>query len=213
MLTTLLTTGCMGSNRLKLNPDKTQFIWLGTKHRLAILDITPVRLYDGTVIKPSTSVCNLGVIFDSELSMSEHVSSASRNCFYHVRQLRFVRHSQTPDCAKMLVHAFVNSKVVYCNSLLYGATAEVTRRLQVVMNAAAHLICGLKRFDHIKPVLIDELHWLPISQRVDYKVALLVYKCLHETCPAYRTDYCTALTVADRHHQLRSVTKGDLILP
>ena len=203
----------MGSNRLKLNPDKTQFKWLGTKQRLATRDITPVRLYDDTVIKPSTSVCNLSVIFDSELSMSEHISSVSRNCFYHQRQLRFVRHSLTPDYAKMLVHAFVSSKVVYCNSLLYGAIAQVTRRLQVVMNAAAHLICELKRFDHIMPVLIDELHWLPISQRVDNKFSLLVHKCLHETCPAYLTDYCTALTVADRYHQLRSVTKGDLILP
>ena len=110
----------------------------------------------------------------------------------------------------MLVHAFVSSKVDYCNSLLYGATAQVTRRFQVVMNAAARLICRLKRFDHIMPAVRDELHWLPISQRVDYKVALLVYKCLHGIGPAYLTDY---FTVADRHHQLRSVTRGDLILP
>ena len=108
---------------------------------------------------------------------------------------------------------FFSCKVDYCNSLLYGATAHITRRLQVVMNAAALLICGLKRFDHITPAVRDELHWLPISQRVDYKVALLVYKCLHGNGPAYLTDYCTALTVADRHHQLRSVTRGDLILP
>ena len=59
----------------------------------------------------------------------------------------------------------------------------------------------------------DELQWLPISQRVDYKVALLVYKYLHVTVSAYLTDYCTALSVADRYHQLRSVTKDDLILP
>ena len=158
-------------------------------------------------------VHNLGVIFYSELSMSEHVSSITRSFFYHLRQLRFVRHSLTHDCAKMLVHAFVCSKVDYSNSLLYGATAQVTCRFQAVMNAAARLICGLKRFDHIMPAVRDELHWLPISQRVDYKVALLVYKCLLGIGPAYLTDYCTALTVADRHHQLSSVTKGDLILP
>ena len=60
----------MGSNRLKPNPDKTQLTWLGTKQRLTTLDIIPVRLHDGTVVKPSISVRNLGVIFDSELSMS-----------------------------------------------------------------------------------------------------------------------------------------------
>ena len=164
--------------------------------------MTPVRLHDGTVIKPSTSGRNLGVIFDSELSMTDHVSSVTRTCFYYLRQLRFVQHSLTPDCAEMLVHAFGSSKVDYCNSLLYGATAQVTRRLQAIMNAAARLICGLKRFDHIMPAVREELHWLSISQRVDYK-ALLVYKCLYGTGPAYLTDHCTALTVADRHHQLR----------
>ena len=101
----------------------------------------------------------------------------------------------------------------HCNSLLYGAIAQVTRRSQAVMNAAACLICGLKLFNHIMPAMRDELHWLPISQRVDFKVALLCYKRLHGTGLAYLTDYCTALTVADRHHQLRSVTRGDLILP
>jgi hypothetical protein len=135
----------MGSNRLKLNPDKTQLIWLGTRQRLATLNIAPVCLHDGTVIKPSSSVRSLGVILDSELSMAEHVNSVTRMCFYHLRQLRFVRHSLTPDCAKMLVHAFISSKVDYCNSLLYGATAQVTRRLQAVMHASARMICGLDR--------------------------------------------------------------------
>ena len=143
--------------------------------------------------------------------MSDHVSSVTRTCFYYLRQLRFVRHSRTPDCAKMLVHAFVSSRVDYCNSLLHGATAQVTHGLQAVMNAAAFLICGLKRFNHIMQSMRNELHWLPILQHVDYKVVQLLYKCLHGTGPAYLTNYCTVLTVADRHHQLRSVTRGDLI--
>ena len=131
----------MGSNRLKLNPGKTQLIWLGTKGRLATLDITPVRLHEGTVIKPSTSVRNLGVIFDSELSMLEHVSSVIRACFYHLQQLRFVRYSLIPDCAKMLVYAFFSSKVDYRNSLLYSATVQVTRRSQVCYECC----CSLNR--------------------------------------------------------------------
>jgi hypothetical protein len=129
----------LSSNRLKLNPDKTQLIWLGTKQRLARLNITSVRLHNGTVIELSTSVRNLGVIFDSEMSFAEHVNSTVRACFYQLRQLRFVRRSLTPDCAKTLVHAFVTSRVDYCNSLLHGASAHVIRHLQAVMNAAARL--------------------------------------------------------------------------
>lgn len=203
----------MGSNRLKLNPDKTQIIWLGTRQRLAAVDITQIRLHDGTLITPSTTVRNLGVIFDNELSMSQHVSSVTRSCFYELRQLRFVRHLLSSDTAKTLVHAFISSRVDYCNSLLYGTTAHVQRRLQAVMNASARLICGLGRYDHITPALRDDLHWLPVPQRIEYKVALLVYKCLHGTGPLYLTACCTALTMADRQHQLRSITRGDLVQP
>jgi hypothetical protein len=92
---------------LKLNPEKTQVIWLGTRQRLAAVNITPIRLHDGTVITPSTSVRNLGVILDSELTMAAHVNSVTRACFYQLRQLRFVRHLLTPDTTKMthpLIH-------------------------------------------------------------------------------------------------------------
>ena len=75
----------------------------------------------------------------------------------------------------MLEHAFGSSKVDYCNSLLYGAITQVTCRLQAVMNAAARFICGLKQLDHIMQAVRDELHWLPVLQRVDCKIALLVY--------------------------------------
>jgi hypothetical protein len=203
----------MGSNRLKLNPEKTQVIWLGTRQRLAAVNITPIRMHDGTVVTPSTSVHNLGVILDSELTVAAHVNSVTRACFYQLRQLRFVRHLLTPDTTKMIIHSFIASRVDYCNSLLFGTTAHVQRKLQAVMNAAARLICSLSRHDHITPALRDELHWLPVQQRIEFKVALLVYKCLHGAGPAYLTDYCTMLTPADRHHQLRSVTRGDLVLP
>lgn len=86
----------MGSNRLKLNPDRTQVIWLGSRQRLATLDFTPLQLHDGTVIESSTSVRSLGVTFDSELTMNTHVRSVTQACFYQLRQLRFVRSSLTP---------------------------------------------------------------------------------------------------------------------
>ena len=182
----------MNANRLKMNPDKTQVIWLGSKQQLAAVNITPLHLHDGTVITPSTSVKSLGVTFDSELTMAEHVNNVARSCFVHLRQLRFIRHSLTHESAKLLIHAFISSRVDYCNSVMYGATRQVARKLQAVMNATAQLVTGLGRFDHVTRVLRDELHWLPIKQRVDYKIALLVYKCLHGLGPSYLAEYCTA---------------------
>ena len=168
-----------GSNRLKMNPEKAQLIWLGSRQQLCVLNITPVRLHNETVIVPSSSALNLGVIFDSQLTMAEHVNSITRSCFYQLRQLHFIRRCVSQDAAKALVHAFISSRVDYCNSLVFGATDQVIRRLQAVMNAAARLIVGLRRSDHITPALRDTLHWLPVKQRIVYKIALLVYKCRH----------------------------------
>lgn len=200
----------MGSNRLKMNPDKTQIIWLGSRQRLATFDtLSPLRLHDGTIVTPSTSVRNLGVVFDSEMLMADHVNSITRACFYQLRQLRFVRRSLTRESAELLVHAFISSRVDYCNSLLYGASSHVTRKLQAILNASARLITGIRRFDHITPALRDELHWLPVKQRVHYKIALMVYKCLHGACPSYLRDCCTALASNDQHN-LRSSARGDI---
>jgi hypothetical protein len=205
--------GWMGSNRLKLNPDKTQIIWLGSRHQLAAVQVVPLRLHDGTIIAPSTSVRNLGVMLDCELSMAEHVNSIVRSCFYQLRQLRFVRHSLSEGTARMLVHAFVASRVDYCNSLLHGASQQTTRRLQAVLNASARLISGVGRHDHITAVLRDDLHWLPVTQRIEFKLALLVYKCLHGIGPDYLSSYCTALSEHDLGHHLRSASRGDLRVP
>ena len=141
--------------------------------------------------------------------MTDHVNHVTRTCFYQLRQLRFIRESLTDDAAKMLVHAFVSSRADFCNSLLFGAPTHVLRKLQSVLNASARLITGGRRCDHIMPVLRD-LHWLPVAQRIDYKLALLVYKCLHDAGPSYLTAYCTALRTVNRHHDLRSAARGDL---
>ena len=66
----------------------------------------------------------------------------------------------------------------YCNSLLYGAGGGLLKKLQAVQNAAARVVMRTRKFDHITPVLRD-LHWLPVRQRIKYKLAMIVYKCLH----------------------------------
>ena len=173
----------MGSNKLKLNADKTQVIWLGTRQQLVKIDNTPIILHDGTVIHPSTQVRTLGVILDNELTMLPHANSVVRGCFYHLRQLRSIRSSLTDSAAKTIVHALISSRIDYCNSVLFGVSEAVSQRLQSILNASARLITNRRRFDHITPALRDELHWLPIQQRIQYKIALLVFKCLHDLNP------------------------------
>ena len=95
------------------------------------------------------NVRNLGVIFDSKMTMAENVNNVTRTCFYQLRQLRFIQRCLPMNTVQMRLHAFISSKVDYCNSVLYGATSGVLRKLQAVLNAAARLFSGLKRFDHI----------------------------------------------------------------
>ena len=69
------------------------------------------------------------------------------------------------------------------------------------------------RYDYITPVMRDRLHWLPVNQCIIYKIALLVYKCLHGSGPAYLKDYCITFIIEDLHHHLCSVPRGDIAHP
>ena len=89
------------------------------------------------------------------------------------------------------MHAFVSSRLDYGNSLLYGIAQGHLDRLQRVQNSAARLITGEWKFCHITPILQD-LHWLPMRQRIDYKEASLVYKCLHGQAPSYLAECCAS---------------------
>ena len=136
----------------------------------------------GSPSTPGNVVRNLGVILDENMTMSEHIARVCRNCYYQLRQIRMIKRSLTANSITFLVLASVQSRLDYCNSVPYSLPWSRLQLLQSVLNSAARLIRGLKRFDHISPVLI-ELHWLPYPQRVKYKVCMLMFKCLKGLAP------------------------------
>jgi len=144
--------------------------------------------------------------------MSDHVAQVCRSCYFQLRQLRHVRRSLTLDAVKTLIHAFISSRLDYCNSLLTGVSDGVLRKLQSVQNAAARLITNTRKFDHITPVLRD-LHWLPVRQRIEFKTAMLVYKCLHGLAPSYLSEFCRPVSSLPGRRQLRSGSTGILHVP
>ncbi len=87
----------------------------------------------------------------------------------------------------MLIHAFMTSRLDYCNALLGGCSARLINKLQMVQNAAARLLTRTRKYDHISPVL-STLHCLPIKHCVDFKILLITYKALIALAPQYLSD-------------------------
>ena len=111
--------------------------------------------------------------------------------------------------AETIVHAFVTSRLDYCNVLYSGLPASSTNSLQLVQNAAARILTRTKKFDHISPVLAS-LHWLPIHARADFKVLLLTYKILHGLAPSYLSGLITPYNPPCTLH---SQDSGLLVIP
>jgi len=155
------------------------------------------------------SARDLGVVIDSCLTMADHVSAICRFGYFQLLQLHPVARSLTADAAKTIVHAFVACRLDYCNTLLHGITDLLFRQLQCIQNAAA---TGTRRRDHITPVLKD-LHWLPVWRRVDYKLALLVFKSLHGLAPPYLADDCILASSDKFRLRLRSADVDTCIVP
>ena len=99
-----------------------------------------------------------------------------------------MRRSLSVNACTAVVHAFVASRLDYCISLLAGIGDGLIDQLQTVMRVAARLVLRKRKFDPISADIRDRLHWLPIRSRIDFKLGLLIYKCLHGIAPAYHTE-------------------------
>ena len=145
--------------------------------------------------------CPYTMVIGQPQNRSAHVSSVCRSAYCFLRQLRPVIRSMSIKAAKTVVHAFISSRLDYCNSLVHGINDTLLRRLQAVQNAAARVVSGTHRCDHVSPVL-RQLQWLPVRQQVDFKLAMLVYKALNNLAPQYLSDDCQLVAATSR--QLRS---------
>jgi len=144
---------------------------------------------------------NLGTWFDSHLDMSTHVTKACASAFYNLYNIRDIRKYLSRESTERLVHAFITSRLDYCNGLLYGAPEYQIKKLQRVMNVSAGLVYRAPKYCHITP-LLRELHWLPVRLRVDFKILLVTFKILHGVAPSYLN---LVSVLPDSHYQLLAV--------
>jgi len=143
--------------------------------------------------------------------MRSHVQRTVSGCFAALRQLHQIRNSVPTATFQSLVVALVQSRLDYGNSVLVGLPIRLVRRLQSVQNAAARLICRLRRFDHVTDALVS-LHWLRVPERVVYKIAVLTFKVLHGIAPEYMGPVVCVADLPSRQ-SLRSAGTNRLVVP
>ena len=145
------------------------------------------------------------------MSLRSHISHVAATCFGAMRQIRSIRRSQPHSALETLVTSLVHSRLDYCNVVFAGLPARDLRRLQLILNSAFRLVAGARMYDHVTPLLRDR-HWLPIAERVDYKLCTLVFRCLQGNAPSYLADH-VRLTSVGRRSGLRSADARTLDVP
>ena len=109
----------------------------------------------------------------------------------YLSNVRKIRNMLTDEAASELIHAFITSRIDYCNSVLYGMPDTIISDLQRIQNTAARILrkCGDHNYPSIN--LLKKLHWLPVRQRITYKIVILTFKAYHKTAPQYTHDLIT----------------------
>ena len=161
------------------------------------------------MLKPTNQARNLGVVMDSDLNFNSHIKTVTKSAYYHLKNISRIKGLMSQQDLEKLVHAFIFSRLDYCNGVFTGLSKKSIKQLQLIQNAAARVLTKTKKVDHITPVL-KSLHWLPVCQRIDFKILLLVYKALNGLGPKYISDL---LIPYEPSRPLRSSGTGLLSVP
>eukprot|EP00914_Ancora_sagittata_P004404 GHVO01009544.1.p1 GENE.GHVO01009544.1~~GHVO01009544.1.p1 ORF type:complete len:218 (+),score=1.27 GHVO01009544.1:23-655(+) len=155
------------------------------------------------------SVRDLGAVLDPELTMERQINSTISSAYFHLRRLSKIRcHIDQAACTKAILST-VMTRIDYHNALLISASEKNIQRLQIVQNNAARLVTSSLRRAHITPIL-RTLHWTPVKQRIDYKIAVITHKAIHHHTPSYISDMCPPYQPT---RTLRSAQQGLLKVP
>ena len=174
----------MRVNKLSFNDDKSESLLINPKK--FEIEANHVKVGD-VLVKFSESAKNLGFHLDNKIAMNVHITNISKAIYLEIRKLKHISKFVDESSLKTLASSYILSRFDYCNALFKGMPKYQFEKLQKLQNFAAKVILRKSMYDHVTPCLI-ELHWLPINFRVDYKIALLAFKCLNGLAPKYLSD-------------------------
>ena len=142
----------------------------------------------------SAAVKNLGVIFDNTLSLKNHITQLCKASQFQLCNLYRIRNYFDKTSLEILLHAFVNSHLNYCNALLVGSPLYDLANSNLCKTLLLGFFFAAKKSNHITHILHD-LHWLPIQFRIQFKRLLFTYKALHHLSPHISSLLTSAVSV------------------
>ena len=174
-------------NFLKLNEAKTKFLNITRSSPKA--KIPDFSLIDSEFLF-SNCMKNLEFIFDQNLNLKTQINKVCRYGFFMLKNLwRISSKVPTISLKIQLVHGCILSHIDYCNALYFGLPKKDIKKLQRLLNAAVRFIYSLRRSDRVSITeYMKKCHFLPVHLRIQYKICVLVFKCLHGTAPGYLID-------------------------
>ena len=168
-----------------MNPDKTEVLILRNKWDKSTSDATLNIVQEETEVKQVAK--NLGVMVDSELTMSQHVSRVVQSCNYQLVNMLRIAGKLNKKQKTQLVNSLIHSKIDYCSALLIGLKDKDVKRLQKLQNSATRFVHG-KRSRRGVTDLRKKSHFLPVRHRIEYKICMMVYKSLNNGTPGYISE-------------------------
>ena len=186
---------------LKLNPSKTQIMVLSNPKILKNIKIHGVQLLENVCIRFVSTAKSLGIYMDEQLTMQPQVIALKKDCFRLIRNIRKMSYILSKKQLKLVMNSLVVCRLDYCNAIYFGINEKYLNELQMIQNAAAKVVYGLHKHDHLGDTL-KNLHWLPIRERINYKILLLVYKSLNGMGPIYLQEM---LKYANFNHSIHLV--------
>ncbi len=187
---------------------------ISAKTELLVFPATPTLQHDFTIqlgsstITPSSSVRNLGVLFDDQLTFKDHIIKIAQSCRFALHNIRKIRPFRTPHATQLLVQALVIFRLDYCNALLAGLPSNTIKPLQMIQNAAARLVFNEPKRAHVTPLFIS-LHWLPVAACIKFKTLMLAYRTATGSAPSY---FHSLITIYIPSKSLRSVSERLLVV-
>ena len=173
----------MDSMHLKMNPNKTEFIYFGSRPQLKKCKVESLKVSEDLIPRANT-IRYLGVYMDAHLSYKHHIMKKCQAAMFNYFKIRSIRSLLDVPTTACLCPSLCISHLDYCNSVLHGLPDTTINRYQRIQNMCTHLTLRRGIRESIMECL-KELHWLPIKQRIQYQILTLTHKCINKIGPKY----------------------------